>query len=46
MTRMIPFTQENLQEALKRLRKEQEKVETFEADIKEDRISWKAGIVP
>lgn len=36
--------QENLQKALKRLRKEQEKVETLEADIKEDRISWKAGI--
>lgn len=37
--------QENLQKALKRLRKEQEKVETLEADIKEDRISWKAGIL-
>lgn len=36
--------QENLQKALKRLRKEQEKVETLEADIKEDRISWKHQI--
>ena len=42
MTGMIPFTQENLQKALTRLRKEQEKVETLEADIKEDRRSWKA----
>lgn len=38
--------QENLQKALKRLRTEQEKVETLEAGIKEDRISWKAGIDP
>ncbi|XP_052011856.1 tripartite motif-containing protein 34A isoform X2 [Apodemus sylvaticus] len=33
--------QENLQKALKRLRKEQEKVETLETDIEEDRLSWK-----
>lgn len=36
--------QENLQEALKRLRKEQEKVDIWEADIKEDRLSWKCQI--
>lgn len=44
MTGIVPFTQENLQEALKRLRKEQEKVEIWEADIKEDRLSWKVGM--
>lgn len=43
MTDMIPFSQENLQNALRRLRKEQEKAEKLEADIEEDRISWKAG---
>ncbi|XP_028637907.1 tripartite motif-containing protein 34A isoform X3 [Grammomys surdaster] len=36
--------QENLQKALTRLRKEQKKVETLEANIKEDRISWKHQI--
>ncbi|CAO2582546.1 Tripartite motif-containing protein 34A [Lemmus lemmus] len=36
--------QENLQKALKRLRKEQEKAEKLEADIEEDRISWKCQI--
>ncbi|XP_052011863.1 tripartite motif-containing protein 34A isoform X3 [Apodemus sylvaticus] len=36
--------QENLQKALKRLRKEQEKVETLETDIEEDRLSWKRQI--
>lgn len=36
--------QENLQKALTRLRKEQEKVETLEADIKEDRLSWKCQV--
>ncbi|XP_055479212.1 E3 ubiquitin-protein ligase TRIM34A-like [Psammomys obesus] len=36
--------QENLQNTLKRLRKEKGKVEKLEADIKEDRISWKCQI--
>ncbi|XP_059125500.1 E3 ubiquitin-protein ligase TRIM34 [Peromyscus eremicus] len=36
--------QENLQTALQRLREEQEKAEKLEADIKEDRISWKYQI--
>lgn len=36
--------QETLQKALKRLREEQEKAEKLEADIKEDRISWKYQI--
>lgn len=43
MTDMIPFSQENLQTALQRLREEHKKAEKLEADIKEDRISWKAG---
>ncbi|XP_058990363.1 E3 ubiquitin-protein ligase TRIM34-like isoform X3 [Mustela lutreola] len=33
--------QEKLQAALERLRKEQQKAEKFEADIREERISWK-----
>nr|BAE42691.1 unnamed protein product [Mus musculus] len=36
--------QDNLQKALTRLKKEQEKVETLEADIKEDRLSWKRQV--
>ncbi|KAL1774292.1 tripartite motif-containing protein 6 [Sigmodon hispidus] len=36
--------QENLQKALKRLREEQKKAEELEANIKEDRISWKCQI--
>ncbi|KAH0501393.1 Tripartite motif-containing protein 34A [Microtus ochrogaster] len=43
MTDMIRFSQENIQKALERLRKEQEKAKKLEADIEEDRISWKAG---
>lgn len=37
------FSQEKLQAALKKLRKEHTKVEELEADIKEKRVSWKAG---
>lgn len=36
--------QENLQTALQRLREEHKKAEKLEADIKEDRISWKCQI--
>jgi len=40
---VILFSQEKLQAALKKLRKEQSKMEELEADIREDKASWKAG---
>jgi len=40
---VILFSQEKLQAALKKLRKEQRKMEELEADIREDKASWKAG---
>lgn len=43
LTLMILFSQEKLQAALKKLRKEEPKMEEWEADIREEKASWKAG---
>lgn len=40
---MIPLLQETLQAALEKLRKEQQEAEKLEADIREQRTSWKVG---
>ncbi|XP_032709169.1 tripartite motif-containing protein 34-like isoform X3 [Lontra canadensis] len=44
---VVKECQEKLQAALERLRKEQQKAEKLEADIREERISWKdmSGII-
>ncbi|KAF5918709.1 hypothetical protein HPG69_005745, partial [Diceros bicornis minor] len=41
---LITFSQEKLQAALERLRKEQQEAEKLEADVREKRISWKNQI--
>lgn len=43
LTLVILFSQEKLQAALKKLRKEQPKMEELEATIREEKASWKAG---
>ncbi|XP_029812238.1 tripartite motif-containing protein 34-like isoform X2 [Suricata suricatta] len=45
MEEVVKECQEKLQAALERLRKEQEKAEKLEADIREERISWKYQIL-
>lgn len=43
LTLVISFSQEKLQEALKKLTKEQQEAEELEADISEEKATWKAG---
>ena len=40
---LISFSQKKLQTALERLRKEQQRAESLEADVREERTSWKVG---
>lgn len=42
LTDVIPFLQEKLQEALKKLMKEQEESEKLKAGVQEEITSWKA----
>ncbi|XP_075858349.1 E3 ubiquitin-protein ligase TRIM34-like [Microcebus murinus] len=43
MEELVNECQEKLQAVLKRLRKEQQEAEKLEADIREEKTSWKAG---
>ena len=43
LTLVILFPQERLQEALKKLSQEQQEAEQLEADINEERATWKVG---